>query len=298
MKTLSAWNLGLSVLLILLSSLSFAINYFIYKYPGNNYFPPNVIFIGLALLLMYWGFSIQFGKLSKTALVLKESLHFFLVMAVLALTTTAAQYTPFMPIDAKILYYEAFLQVDIAAVVAWTQKHPFLVHALGWVYDSLPLQMTYIPLLILVLRKTTLIREYYFHLLFTGLLGFSMYYFFPTTAPASILHGPFSTYQQATGLKFYQIHNHIPPTTLEGGMVAFPSFHAIWAWYCSYLLRDWKVPFLVAITFNLILVCACVLLGWHYPLDIVASIIIILLSHGVFWLVNNANGRSYSYMLK
>ena len=155
---------------------------------------------------------------------------------------------------------------------------------LEFTYNTLPYQMSYIPMLIIASGRTKYIREYYFLFLISAIIGFSFYYFFPSTAPASIIKSNyFSTAQYATSLKFMQIHQHIQPTTIDGGMIALPSFHTIWAWFCLYLLRGWPVVFFIMLPVNLLLVASCVLLGWHYPMDILGGIVVILLSHGLYF---------------
>ncbi|KTC65083.1 Uncharacterised protein (plasmid) [Legionella adelaidensis] len=299
MNAISFWNLLLSILLCALSSLVFGVNFLFFKYPGNNYFPPNTLFIAIALLLMYFGFWLQYGKEKKITQLLKETIYFFLIMSILALTTTAAQFTPYTPIDKWIVQLETYFGLNLSAVIAWTNQHTYFKKFLGFIYDTLPFQMAYIPLLVILFGKKLYIREYYFLLLLSGLIGFTIYYFFPTTAPASIITSPFFSQEQyATGLKFFQIHHHITPSTLDGGMVALPSFHAIWAWFCCYLLREWKSMFYVSLFLNLFLILSCVLLGWHYPLDIVASGIIILLSHSAYWLINNSYRGTHFYLFK
>jgi hypothetical protein len=269
--------------LFLLSTAAIFVNFFSYHYPGNNYFPPHTLYIIVILILMYTGFLLQFGRNSQMAFYLKEIIYFFIVMAIIALATNATQYTPFPPIDQQILNFEESLGIDLKAILAWTHTKPTFKHSLNIIYDTLPYQMTYLPLVIIATKRWSIIREYYFLLLFSALIGFSFYYFFPTTAPSSIIQSPyFSTSQHATALKFMQIHQHIPPSTLNGGLIALPSFHVIWAWLCLYLLKSWPLAFFILLPMNLLLVGSCVLLGWHYPLDILGGIIVICISHAAY----------------
>lgn len=275
--------LSSAVTLIVLSVFGILINYFYYQYPGNNYFPPNTPMIAISLLLMYGGFSLQFGYASRPARLLKEVVYFFLVMVILAFATNAAQYTPFPLIDKQLVIYESTFGINLEAIIAWSHSMPVFKKLLALIYDSLPLQMSYIPLLVIAANRINLIREYYFLLLFSALIGFTFYYFFPTAAPASVIDSPyFSMAQKATGLKFHQIHHYIKPTTLEGGMIALPSFHVIWAWFCLYLLRGWPLAFAIMLPINILLVASCVLLGWHYPVDLLGSLIVIIAAHGFY----------------
>ncbi len=95
-----------------------------------------------------------------------------------------------------------------------------------------------------------------------------------------MIDSPFFTEaQRATGIKFTQIHAHTKPDTFKGGMIAFPSFHVIWAWLCAFLIRDWPIAFGLLFILNTVVMLSCVLLGWHYILDIFGSILVIILAH-------------------
>ena len=273
-----------AIVLLLLAFSAFAINFFYYRYPGNNYFPIHTPFIALSLLLMYLGSILQFGHTSKLAARLKEVIIFFIIMSLLAIATNAVQFTPFPTIDQKILSYETSHHIDSTGIMLWTNNRPLLKELLEFIYDTLPYQMSYLPLLIIAAGQFHYVREYYFLLLLTAIIGFTFYYFFPTTAPASIIASPlFSEAQRATGLKFMQIHHYLQPTTLQGGMIALPSFHTIWAWGCLLLLRGYPILFMLMLPVNLLLIASCVLLGWHYPFDLLGSVIVIVLAHSMFY---------------
>ena len=282
-----------AIALTTISVIALAINHFFYQFPGNNYYPTNTLLAALSLGLIYTGFYLQLGRTSKLTLISKDALYFFLVMALLAQATNAAQYTPFPIIDKYILAFEALLHIDMEAIMDWTHAHPLLKNYLAFAYDSLPYQMAYIPLIFIATGKFHLLREYYFLLLSSALIAFSFYYFFPTTAPASMINSDyFSIAQKATGLKFTQIHQHIQPTTINGGMIAMPSLHAIWAWFCLHLLRGWPIAFVLLLPLNILLVASCVLLGWHYTLDLLGSILTILICHRLNLLRIALQGRN------
>ena len=263
---------SLSGLIFLLSLLALLVNSLNSKYPGNNYFPPNTIQIGLYLVLFYAGLNLQFEKNRNLTKIGLELIYFFLIMCLIVLATNAVQLSPFPPIDKYIVSLENYLNFDMNSVLAWTHLHPTAHLILAFSYDSLTTQMCIIPLLIIAMRRFDLIHEYYFLLLLSALFGFGFYYFYPTTAPASIISSPyFTAYQVATGLKFNEIHNHIMPSTIEGGLIALPSFHCVWALFCIYLLKDFKILCLILSLINLLLIASCVMLGWHYPIDIIAG---------------------------
>ena len=210
-------------------------------------------------------------------------LSIYIVMGAIGLLTNAVQFTPFPPIDKYVIAFEHSLHIDMSQIVAWTAKHTWLQKKLAEIYDSLPYQMSILPVVIAIFGQFDKLREYLCLMLISTIIGFEFYYFFPTTAPASNLYSPFfSPEQLATGIKFTEIHNHLSPSTIEGGMIALPSFHVIWAWLCVYLVRGYKFLFILLLPINLVLVLSCVLLGWHYPSDVLGSLIVIFATHAIY----------------
>ncbi len=230
---------------------------------------------------MYLGFFIQAGESHYFTRLSKELVLFFIMMSLLAFASNAVQYTPFAPVDSYLLQIDSSLHIQLTTILQWTHAHPRLQQLLVYSYDSLPYQMAFIPLLLMATKHHAQLREYYYLLLITALLGFGFYYFFPTTGPASIIDSPyFGELQKATGLKFMQIHGHKKPSTLEGGLIALPSFHVIWACLSLYLVRVWPLLWCLLLPFNLILIASCVLLGWHYGIDLICAFIVIFTAQG------------------
>lgn len=288
MSTFSVYTLGLSGLILVFSIIAFLVNQLIFHYIGNNYFPDHMLFLVGFLILLNMGSLICFKKENKYRTIGIELFYFLGVMSLIALATNAVQLTPFPPIDQAIVTLENYFHIQLKEVLVWTHNHPQLMQILVTIYDSLPYQMSIIPLILIFSYRIQLLREYYFLLLCTTLLGFSFYYFFPTTAPASIIDSPlFSQAQQDTGLKFNQLHHYIIPITNDGGLIAFPSFHTIWAILCVYLLQEWVIPCLFLLGINILLLFSCVLLGWHYPSDILGGFIVLFISYYLMKRIKN-----------
>ncbi|RUR17759.1 phosphatase PAP2 family protein [Legionella sp. km535] len=285
-------NRSIPLLVCLIIGLSFCvllINHFLFKFPGNNFFPEGTPVLALILCINYLGLFVYFGAHSKASRSGKELLYFFFVMCLIALATNAVQLTPFSPIDIYIVQFESKLNINMVSILEWTNNYQWFKLMLTIIYSSIHYQMSIIPLLIIASGKFYLLRDYYFLLLVTVIIGFTFYYFFPTTAPASILSSSlFLPEQIATGYKFNQIHNHINPTTNEGGLIALPSFHTVWAIFCVYLLKEWMLPCAILLIINVLLIISCVLLGWHYPIDIFGGLI---LAAAGFYLLKLARDR-------
>lgn len=264
---------------IALAASSISMNYWRFHFSGNNYYPDDSFKISILLVLLYLAAYVQWSNISKITQVLKLTVAYYGILAILALFTNAAQYTPFTPIDHTIITHWEFL--DTLPFVAWTKHHSALRHILAFLYNSLSYEMIIVPILLTVTLKRNYLYEYYILLLATAIIGFSFYYFYPSSGPASIFDPSyFVPAQLATGIKFAEIHNKIPPSTLEGGLIAFPSFHVIWSWLCVYGARPFRRLYRVLLPYNLLIVASCVLLGWHYFIDIFGSIMVLILAHG------------------
>jgi membrane-associated phospholipid phosphatase len=160
--------------------------------------------------------------------------------------------------------------------------HEHWVAVMSWMYDSLWFELTLIPLALIAMHRQDLLRELYSFVLISCIIGFTWYYLFPTTAPASAFGGEaFMPQQHATGIKFYEIHHYISPSTDDGGLISFPSFHVIFAWSMVYVMRGWKKLCWLLSFWNLGITISCVVLGWHYLIDIIGSAGVMMMSFGL-----------------
>lgn len=271
------------LIVCVISVCALLVNLAVYKFPGNNYLPFDTTAIGLFIIFIYAGFSLLFPSNHSFIKMTRTLGFFYLSMLAIGLLTNAVQFTPFPPIDHYIVVFEHRLGINMASIVKWTSQHPLLRNLAVAIYDSLPTQMSFLPIMMIVFMRLNTVLEYCSLMLISAIIGFTLYYFFPTTAPASVISSPFfTTAQHATGIKFAEIHHYITPSTLQGGMIALPSFHVIWAWFCLYLVRGVPLFFWLLLPVNTVLVISCVFLGWHYPIDVAASIIIIYVSHKLY----------------
>ncbi len=269
------------LILLFLATIALFVNYFIYQYPGVMYVVlPE---LGITLIPIWLGLYLQFGKESQIVLTFNHVIHYYLIITIITYATYCIQFTPFHPIDAAIVGLESKVNISMDKIVIWTNNKPLLYSILDAAYFSIGYQLIFIPLMIIVARHDEYYKEFSFLVLITAIIGFSFYYFFPTTAPASMAESAgFLDAQKATGLKFNQIHRYIQPETAEGGMIALPSFHVIWVMLIQYMVRVWPVVFTLLLPLNILVTISCVLLGWHYPIDILGSFIVLAMGFAIY----------------
>ena len=258
----------ISALAVVLACCAFGVNCH-YKFSGVFYNPTRLLTFCSTVFLVVMGVRVLLSMPTNFCVCWFELAMFYSMLLVITLATNAVQLTPFQPIDVKIVAFEKRLGISLLDIIIWAKQYPLLIKFLNYIYASLAYQIALLPILAIFLRLHAELHEYIFLMLVTMLLGFSFYYFFPTTAPASVfVRDYFQEAQIATGLKFWQIHSHIIPKNNDGGLIALPSFHVIWAWLGTYLFRNIQKVRLFLVPLNCLLAISCVLLGWHYLTDI------------------------------
>lgn len=213
---------------------------------------------------------------------LRDLLLFLGFALLIGWVTGCIQFTPFKPVDVILMKLDYCLGVDVGECVTWLHDKPRLSTCLWFIYLHTTHLIIAAVVLTLLLKKRGMMNEFYELVLIATGMGYMIYYFFPTLAPASVFSSPyFTSAQHATALKFNQLHHYQIQTTYSGGLIAFPSFHVIWTWFATYLLRYLPWLFRVLLIYNVLLMIACVLLGWHYFVDILGSVVVVVVSYGI-----------------
>jgi len=270
---------ALILLLMVLSGLLISMNALVTHYSRASYVPIEWVRLSpVVFVVLLLGLYAQ-DKCPRLAFFTRSYCTYFFILFVLAAMSVGVQYTPFPRIDAFLLHADQALGFSTQAVIAWTGQHAAIKKALEVIYELLSIELFVIPLLLPFMKSKRATNELFVGVLLSIVIGFTIYYFFPTAAPTSVLHSSyFLPDQHKTYLKFYEIHHYQKVTTEEGGLIAFPSFHVIWAILLNYVLWTKKPIFIVVALINMVIICSTVLLGWHYLLDVFAGIVVAILS--------------------
>lgn len=185
------------------------------------------------------------------------------------------QSTPFTPIDVSLIHLDRLLGIHTSKLMLWTHDHPSIYRILDWVYNALLFELLGIPIVLTLFSARKELSIFYLAFMMTSLIGCLIYYFWPTMAPSGLVHSPyFSSAQEHTSLRFHQIHTFIRPHVADGGLIAFPSFHVIWAVLLTNACRAKKIFFYPAVAYNTLLILSTVMLGWHYLPDVIGGMVI------------------------
>lgn len=185
------------------------------------------------------------------------------------------QATPFSPIDATLVKIDQWMGLNTPALMTWTHNHQTFHHVFHFCYSVIGLELIGIPLLLTIFCRRKALGIFYIAIMITLIIGCLIYYFFPTMAPSGIFHSPyFSASQEDTSMRFHEVHHYLKVTSTNGGLIAFPSFHVMWAILLTNACRGQKIIFYPLAFFNLIVIAATVFLGWHYLTDVIAAFIL------------------------
>lgn len=265
----------MSVLSLIIQGL----NHLTTAYIGHDYLPPHTLDALLILCLIRLGLALLYPHQHEVIQRCEHLICLFLTMVAIANFTNAVQLTPFKPYDHAFIQFEGLGSEHYRMIYDEVLKHPLLRILCTYAYQGLDDEMIYLPLWMIFFNHGLSLRKYCCALLLSALIGFCTYYFFPTTAPASQWqHALLTQEQYATGLKFLNIHHYQVLSTSAGGLIAFPSFHVIWSLLCLQLAMTTRYLIYPLYLFNTLLILSCVLLGWHYWIDIIAGIGIVLLT--------------------
>ena len=252
-------------------ALLIAINGAFFRFTGIVYFPkPYLPTLPAAIFALLAGNDLR-DLWPRASRRLRDAGWYTLVLATIALLSTGIQLTPFPTIDARLAAWDRALGVDVAAAMRWTRSAWGASAVFESAYDAFFFEGA-LPVLIALLVETRRMHVFLRALLYSTLAGYVVYYFFPSSGPASVMPSPyFTAEQQLTHLKFAWVHARQPIPTVDGGMIAFPSFHVAWGVLLTYLSGERKWLFYPVALLNGLMIAATVALGWHYLVDAIAG---------------------------
>lgn len=275
--------MSLILLTALLACIYVSINHWVTHFSGYYYTPCSFVRMSPAMLVVLLA-ACHWRKLMPTR-VFSFTIaytYLFFILLVLSWAETGQQFTPFPTIDRRLLYADWWLGFNTQTVLRWVAHHPILKDILNWAYNTLVFQIFAVVLFLGLSGKVTHIYRLFNIVLITFIMGSIIYYFFPTTAPASVIASPhFLEESRLTGEKFYWVHHFFPVVSYRGGMIAFPSFHVIWAVLLCMAVYFNKWVFYPLCVLNSLLISATILLGWHYLVDVMASFVIVVVGIGL-----------------
>lgn len=266
--------LGVILLNLTIGIVFISLNTLRYHYTGINFTNSHgliiILFLSIASCLLA---TMIRDSHPRTSLITQTFAAYYIVLFALGVSDTGLQYTPYAITDHFFAHVDHALGIDTPTLMQWVHDRPPVLHFLRFCYNTLVFQMFLTPLIITSFQLRDMAR----HLIIAGTLGYCfiqlLYYFFPTIAPAGILHSPlFSTDQLSCKVRFLQIHHRTAVSGFVNCFVSFPSPHVFCAALLTYVCKPIKWLFIPIVILNICLAAATVLLGFHYTMDVVGGI--------------------------
>lgn len=275
----------INYLLILVFATAILItNHYYWHYPKVNYVLDGAGGLFFLLFFCTLGAFLVFGKNARATQILLYVTLYHMIVSLIMYATIAIQLTPFDPIDAELLKMDIGLHYDTVMILNKLSEYEWARKILCKAYNFVNVELLFLPIFLIIQGQFYSIKKYFYFVLSTVLIGYIVYYLWPTMAPASVLKSVhFLDEQLNTGFKFYQIHNYIPATSSGGGLISMPSFHMIWAILCQY--SAWRIRWLwwSLLPLNILVILSALFLGWHYFVDFLGSLAVIALANGIAW---------------
>lgn len=276
--------LGLLLLIIATGGcLCWALNGLFFHYSGRSFLPwtwvaASPIILGLMILA-------RLVKTSSPRVSRYTNTYgtYYFVSIALGIMCNGIQYTPFPLFDHALLHFDQLLHFHQPALISWTSAHPHVYISAAFCYDALIFELLLLPPLFSLGRNESAVYGFFVAALLTYIVGMLIYYFLPSNGPVDVLTSVhFNSSQNQIYLRFFEVH-HFLSVHRNVGLIAFPSFHVVWAVLLTYMVRRNKWLLYPALLVNTGAVLATLLLGWHFLADVLAGFVLatlaILASH-------------------
>ena len=201
--------------------------------------------------------------------------------------------TPYPRIDVFLNHLDHCLGFNLPTLMAWKRNNPIYLQGCTIAYYSWIYQIILLPILVTILGNYRRATRFYFSFVSALLVGSLIYYFWPTTAPATVMHSRYFTYGEHNLVQNFLLmragKEHLLPTS---GLISFPSFHLIGATLVMLLIWKNKIlrwPFL---GLNIILTFATLYMGFHYLVDLIAGIAIAIICFYLSGIISKKYDRS------
>jgi membrane-associated phospholipid phosphatase len=269
----------LSMIIVLESLFFLLVNELGNQYQGVSYFNLELIKY-VPIMLVLYGIALFIKKeIPRVSLFFQTFWTIYIITLLLELFCTAIQFTPFPSTDIWFYRLDQSLGFNVAALMDWTLNHYALWSFFQHIYNSLVYELLFAPLLLALLLEYKQLEIFFITCLLSALIGFTFYYFFPTSDPAAVIKdNHFLTMQWDVVHRFIAMHQHQPIYSSVGGLVGFPSFHVIWATAFIYAFKTRKYLFYLALVYNVLIILSTLFLGWHFLMDDFGGLFIVLLS--------------------
>jgi hypothetical protein len=271
-----------------------AFDIFIYQryYPKQHDFNTAGLIITHGFVLLLIVLVVIYDRSKGIYLVYHNIAMAFLLSAPMVIFCLVAPATPYAPIDALLKQLDNYVGYHAPTIFLFTQAHPLFKLILETFYSLLFFELYFFVFMLSCLGDRIAVRKFLFSMALCYVAAAFFYFFFPSLAPAYLYpHTAFTASQKQVVTQFFMLKHHQHLYFHNLAIIAFPSFHAIWALLILYYAKHRKILFSVLLPCNVILLFSTLTTGWHYLADIFGAFLFasvaILLTSIIFSWQNN-----------
>lgn len=243
---------------------------------GPIFWPLGLVFAMFAPLPAYWH---QKGHIAKRDAALTIPACLLIVFFVpVPFLIGARLHLPLR--DAVFTHMDYALGIHGSVIIEWAARHR-LGHFINYTYYLL-LYYMYVAILVPSLLGKSEARRFLLANVIALVLGIVCFTFFPAIGPWYGEHFPATIAQQAIQDRLLAVRDSTTYSfslLSDGvGIVAFPSFHTIWAIFAASALWGFRYLRIPLVLFSTLIIVSTMTTGWHYFVDVVAGLIVAVLS--------------------
>lgn len=272
--------LYLAALILGVSTLVLGYNAFTHQYQLIDF--PHLLlkhpWLASSLALYILGF-ILYKKYPNISFFFKTIGMLYVVVFVMLFADMAVSTTPFSLHNQWLNEIDLWLGFNLGAFVSTIRQHHLLYVSFSVIYILLFSALKVIPLTLAAIGEKKAVYRYVINFLISCLLGFVIYYFWPSTDASSIVHSiKFNFLQYHINTQFHQLHHYEPSKFYQAGFISFPSYHTIWAILLAYACWPRKWLFYPVAVFSTLVIISALASGWHFLTDIIGGVFVATLS--------------------
>ncbi len=265
---------------ITFSGLLLAINAFTSRYPVIDY--PTAILRSNSFLIsipLYISGFYLYKIFPRLSLLLKTYGMCFIIAIVMLIVETGAFTTPFHLQDNVIYLLDKMVGFNLLTFINHTYQYPWLITIANAAYYLLFPAIMIVPIILALLKDERQVYTYVYAYIISCLIGFAIYYFFPSSDPANVFHSKYlPAGAEHVVLQFRLDHHYNAAGYFRAGYVGLPSFHTIWSVLIACVTYHRKYLFYPIAFFSSAVIASTLILGWHFLMDDIAGIIVALIS--------------------